>query len=63
MSIIELRVALTVEDFDRLTTFYRDGLGLDPGEIWTENGRGQIFGAGRPSTQLAFCGGLLHHQP
>lgn len=52
MSIIEFRVALTVEDFDRLTTFYRDGLGLDPGEIWTENGRGQIFSAGRATLEV-----------
>ena len=47
MSVFELRVALTAEEFDRLVTFYRDGLGLDPGGMWTDNGRGQILNAGR----------------
>ena len=47
MAILELRVAITTEDFDRLVTFYRDGLGLDPGDMWTDNGRGQILHAGR----------------
>jgi hypothetical protein len=47
MSIFELRVALTTEEFDRLVTFYRDGLGLDPGDMWTDNGRGQILHAGQ----------------
>ena len=47
MSIFELRVALTTGEFDRLVTFYRDGLGLDPGDRWTDNGRGQILNAGR----------------
>lgn len=47
MPVFELRVAITTEDFDRLITFYRDGLGLDPGDMWTDNGRGQILHAGR----------------
>lgn len=47
MPVFELRVAITIEDFDRLITFYRDGLGLDPGDMWTDNGRGQILHAGR----------------
>lgn len=47
MSIIALRVALTPEVLDRLVTFYRDGLGLAPGDSWTDNGRGQILNAGQ----------------
>ncbi len=47
MSVFELRVALTTEEFDRLVAFYRDGLGLDPGDMWTDNGRGQILNAGQ----------------
>ncbi len=47
MAVFELRVALTAEDFDRLVAFYRDGLGLDPGDMWTDHGRGQILDAGR----------------
>ena len=47
MSVFELRVALATEEFDRLVAFYRDGLGLEPGAMWTDNGRGQILNAGR----------------
>lgn len=45
MPVLELRVALTTQNFDRLVTFYRDGLGLDPGDMWTDNGQGQILHA------------------
>lgn len=33
--VLELRVAVTTQDFERLTRFYCDGLGLSPSEIWT----------------------------
>jgi catechol 2,3-dioxygenase-like lactoylglutathione lyase family enzyme len=33
--VIELRVAITTADFERLKRFYCDGLGLEPTEIWT----------------------------
>lgn len=49
---MELRVALTAEDFERLIVFYRDGLGLEPGDLWTDNGRGQIFSAGRATLEV-----------
>lgn len=52
MSVLELRVALTAEEYDRLIAFYRDGLGLEPGDIWTDNGRGQIFSAGRATLEV-----------
>ena len=52
MSVFELRVALTVEDFDKAVAFYRDGLDLDPGELWTDNGRGQMFRAGRGTLEI-----------
>ncbi len=52
MSVFELRVALTVEDFEAAVAFYRDGLGLDPGELWTDNGRGQMFRAGRGTLEI-----------
>jgi len=52
MSVKEFRIALTTEDFERAVTFYRDGLGLDPGELWTDNGRGQIFHAGRAALEI-----------
>jgi catechol 2,3-dioxygenase-like lactoylglutathione lyase family enzyme len=40
--IIELRVALTTRDFERLVKFYSDGLGLEPAQIWN-NGQGQAL--------------------
>ncbi|MBN2501750.1 MAG: VOC family protein [Anaerolineales bacterium] len=52
MSVFELRVALTVEDFEAAVAFYRDGLGLDPGELWTDNGYGQMFRAGRGTLEI-----------
>lgn len=52
MAIIEFRVALTAEDWDSLISFYRDGLGLEQGDMWTENGNGQVFGAGRATLEI-----------
>ena len=36
--IIELRVAFTTRDYERLIKFYCDGLGLEPAAIWNNNG-------------------------
>lgn len=54
MSVAELRVALTTEEFDRVVAFYRDGLGLDPGDLWTneEGGRGLMFRVGRGTLEI-----------
>ena len=52
MTIKSFRVALTTDDFERAVTFYRDGLGLDPGELWTDNGRGQLLWAGTASLEI-----------
>jgi predicted enzyme related to lactoylglutathione lyase len=52
MEIKEFRVALTTDDFERVKRFYRDGLGLDPGDLWTGNGKGQIFRAGRAALEI-----------
>ena len=51
-SVIEFRVVLTVQAFDRMIAFYRDGLGLEPGESWTDNGQGQLLGAGRATLEV-----------
>jgi len=48
----ELRVVLTTEDFHRAAIFYRYGLGLEPGEIWAGNGKGQIFWAGSAALEI-----------
>lgn len=52
MAVSEFRVALTTEDFERAVAFYRDGLGLDPGKLWTDKGRGQMFRAGRATLEI-----------
>jgi lactoylglutathione lyase len=52
MGVFELRVALTVDDFNRAVAFYRDGLGLEPGDIWTDSGNGQIFASGRATLEI-----------
>jgi methylmalonyl-CoA/ethylmalonyl-CoA epimerase len=38
MSILELRVAITTEDYARLVKFYCDGLGIEPAAIWNNDG-------------------------
>jgi catechol 2,3-dioxygenase-like lactoylglutathione lyase family enzyme len=49
----ELRIALTVEDYDRAVAFYRDALGLDEVESWVRpDGRGTILEAGRATLEL-----------
>ena len=40
--VLELRVALTVSDFERSVKFYSEGLGLEPADIWN-NGQGQAL--------------------
>lgn len=52
MPIFELRVAITAEEFEKLVRFYRDGLGLVAGEMWTNNGQGQLFHAGQAVLEI-----------
>ena len=52
MSPNELRVSLTTENFERAVCFFRDGLELTPGDIWTGNGQGQIFWTGRAALEI-----------
>jgi NAD(P)-dependent dehydrogenase (short-subunit alcohol dehydrogenase family) len=51
--ISEVRVALTVDDFDGTTALYADALGLSAIEGWDElEGRGAIFAAGRATIEV-----------
>ncbi|MBK8904461.1 MAG: VOC family protein [Anaerolineaceae bacterium] len=52
MTVKSFRVVLTTNDFARAVAFYRDGLGLDPAALWTDNGRGQLFLAGEASLEI-----------
>ncbi len=52
-SVTELRVALTVQDFDHALAFYRDALGLDQIADWTSaSGRVVVLDAGRATLEL-----------
>ena len=53
MPTLQFRVALTTQDFESVVRFYRDGLGLDPGQLFEDGGRGQLFNSG-PSTLEVF---------
>ena len=52
-NVTELRVALTVEDFDQALAFYRDALGLDQVADWSsESGRVVVLDVGRATLEL-----------
>ena len=51
--VTELRVAMTVSDFDRAVAFYRDAMGLPQIADWTsEDGRVVLLEAGRATLEL-----------
>jgi lactoylglutathione lyase len=53
MAVNELRVTLTVPDFDAALTFYRDALGLEEIADWSsDDGRVVVLGAGRATLEL-----------
>jgi lactoylglutathione lyase len=53
MPVKELRLALTVADYDRALAFYRDTLGLPVLEAWSEPaGRVTLLDAGRATLEL-----------
>jgi lactoylglutathione lyase len=51
--IIELRVALTTSDYERLVKFYCDGLGLEPTQLWNNGqGRALILTMGKATLEI-----------
>jgi methylmalonyl-CoA/ethylmalonyl-CoA epimerase len=53
MDVTELRVALTVDDFDQALAFYRDALGMDEIADWSsDSGRVVLLAAGRATLEL-----------
>jgi methylmalonyl-CoA/ethylmalonyl-CoA epimerase len=51
--VMELRVALTTEAFDRLAGFYRNGLGLEPSQVWPEDqGRALVLDLGKATLEV-----------
>jgi catechol 2,3-dioxygenase-like lactoylglutathione lyase family enzyme len=52
-SVLELRVALTTKDYERLVEFYCVGLGLEPNELWTgDQDRAMILDMGKATLEL-----------
>jgi methylmalonyl-CoA/ethylmalonyl-CoA epimerase len=52
-NVTELRIALTVEDFDQAVAFYRDALGLGQIADWSSaTGRVVVLEAGRATLEL-----------
>ena len=51
--VMELRVAITTDAFDRLASFYRDGLGLKPAQVWPDDqGRALVLDLGRATLEV-----------
>ena len=51
--IIELRVALTAQDYDKLVAFYEDALGLEAADIWTQgDNKGVLYDMGRATLEI-----------
>lgn len=51
--VMELRVALTASDYERLVRFYCDGLGLEPAELWSgEQGHGVVLDMGNATLEI-----------
>jgi catechol 2,3-dioxygenase-like lactoylglutathione lyase family enzyme len=51
--ILELRVALTVADYERVVAFYQEALGLDPAALWVnDHDRAILFEMGRATIEI-----------
>lgn len=51
--ILELRVAVTTGAFEKLAGFYREGLGLEPSQIWPEDqGRALVLDLGKATLEV-----------
>ena len=51
--VLELRVALTTGQYERLVKFYTEGLGLEPSAIWNnEGGQALILDMGKATLEL-----------
>lgn len=52
-SVLELRVALTTADYERLVKFYCDGLGVEPAALWNnDGGQALILELGKATLEL-----------
>lgn len=51
--VMELRVALTTGAYERLVSFYCEGLGIEPAQLWSnDGGRAMLLNMGRATLEL-----------
>jgi catechol 2,3-dioxygenase-like lactoylglutathione lyase family enzyme len=51
--VLELRVALTTSEHEKLVQFYADGLGLEPAALWNnDGGRALLLEMGKATLEL-----------
>jgi methylmalonyl-CoA/ethylmalonyl-CoA epimerase len=51
--VLELRVALTTDAFEQSASFYREGLGLEPAQVWPEDqGRALVLDMGKATLEV-----------
>ncbi|HPP64052.1 MAG TPA: VOC family protein [Anaerolineales bacterium] len=51
--VLQLRVALTTSDYERLVKFYCDGLGMEPAAVWNnDGGRALMLEMGQAALEL-----------
>lgn len=50
--ILQMRVVITAPEYERLVTFYRDTLGLQQLDTFTEHGRGVVLDCGRATLEI-----------
>jgi methylmalonyl-CoA/ethylmalonyl-CoA epimerase len=51
--VLELRVAFTTGDYERLVKFYGEGLGIEPAAIWSnDGGQALILDLGKATLEL-----------
>jgi hypothetical protein len=52
-SVLELRVAFTVNNFERSVRFYCDGLGIEPAALWiNDGGQALILNMGNATLEI-----------
>ncbi|MCK6566767.1 MAG: glyoxalase [Chloroflexi bacterium] len=52
-SILELRVAVTTQDYERLVKFYCAGLGIEPAAVWNnDGGNGLMLEMGKATLEI-----------
>jgi lactoylglutathione lyase len=51
--ILEFRIAVTAQDYDRLVAFYEDVLGVEATDIWTQaDNKGVLYDMGRGTLEI-----------